>query len=221
MTLRMRTGTAVDPDRDEARRWLEEELRDPGYAVREALVVRLWRWVSDRLPSLDLSGQLPAWAAWALLGGVLLAAGAVVAFAARDRWRRATLAAPAGPGAVLEEAGVSAADYRRRARAAASAGDHGAALLDAYRAIAAGAVERTLVEHRPGRTAHEVSVELAPALPAEAGALSAAADLFDAVRYGGAPADARQAATVVELERRVAAARPVLDPARPWSGAAP
>lgn len=217
----MRTGTAVDPDREEARRWLEEELRDPGYAVREALVVRLWRWVGDHLPTLDLSGQLPAWAAWALLGGVLVAAAAVVAFAARDRWRRGTLAARAGRGAVLEEAGVSAADYRRRAQAAASAGDHGGALLDAYRALAAGAVERALVEHRPGRTAHEVSVELAPALPEEAGALAVAADLFDAVRYGGAPADARQAASVIELERRVAAARPVLGPAGTGSGAAP
>ncbi|GGK64774.1 DUF4129 domain-containing protein [Ornithinimicrobium pekingense] len=206
----MRTGSPVDPDRDEARRWLEEELRAPDYEVRESLVLRVWRWVSDHLPYLDLPGRLPGWAAWALLGVVLLAAAAVVLFAARDRWRRGALAAAGPRGAVLEETGVTAAQYRRRADAAAAAGNCAAALLDAYRAIAAGAVERTLVDDRPGRTAHEVSLVLAPVLPREAGALAAAADAFDAVRYGTHRPSAGEVATVIELERRVASARPVL-----------
>jgi hypothetical protein len=217
----MRTVTALDPDRDEARRWLQDELRGQDYQVRESLVLRLWRWVTDHLPSLDLAGQLPGWATWALLGMVLLAAAAVVAFAARDRWRRGALTSSAARGAVLEETGVTAADYRRRADVAAAAGDHGTALLDAYRAIAAGAVERALVEDRPGRTAHEVSLELAPVFPEETGALAMAADHFDAVRYGGVQPEATQAAAVMGLDRRVAAARPVLAAAGSGYGAAP
>lgn len=206
----MRTVSAVDPDRDEARRWLEDELRGADYQVRESLVLRAWRWVTDRLPTLDLPGQLPSWAAWALLGVVLLAAAAVVLFAARDRWRRGSMTVLPGRGAVLEEAGVSASGYRRRAASAQAAGDHDAALLDAYRAIAAGAVERALADDRPGRTAHEVSVVLAPAFPNLAASLSEAADAFDSVRYGSAHAGARRAAAVVELERRLADTPPVL-----------
>lgn len=217
----MRTLSGVDPDRDEARRWLQDELDGSDYQVRESLVQRAWDWVGARLPSLDLPGQLPAWAAWALLGIVLVAAAAVVLFAARDRWRRGSLAPPSPAGAVLEERGVTAAEYRRRAAAAAAGGDLDAALLDAYRAIAAGAVERTLADDRPGRTAHEVSLVLAPVFPDEAGALAAAADGFDAVRYGGAAADARQAAATLELERRVAGARPLLTGAAPGATGAP
>jgi hypothetical protein len=206
----VRTVSAVDPDRDEARRWLEEELRGPDYQVRESLVLRAWRWVTDHLPSLDLPGELPPWTAWALLGVVLLFAAAVVLFAARDRWRRGTLTGVGARGAVLEEAGVTAAGYRQRAAAARAAGNHDGALLDAYRAIAAGAVERALADDRPGRTAHEVSLVLAPAFPALAPALAAAADGFDAVRYGGGRARPEQAAEVIELEQQVASTRPVL-----------
>ena len=86
----MRVGTWGD--RDEARRWLEEELRGGDYQLTESFVLRLWRWITDRLPSLDLPGQLPPWAAWVLLGVVLVAAAAVVLFASRDRWRRGTRA---------------------------------------------------------------------------------------------------------------------------------
>ena len=200
--------TPVDPDRDEARRWLEEELRAGDYQLGESLVVRAWRWLTDRLPDLGLSGQLPAGAAWALLAVVLVAAAAVVAFAARDRWRRGALGGSDRRGAVLEESGTSAAGYRARARAAAREGDHDGALLNAYRAIAAGAVERALVDGRPGRTAHEVSVALAPLFPAEAEQLAGAAASFDAVRYGGARAVASTAEGVLELERRISTARP-------------
>lgn len=205
----MTSGVPVDPDRDEARRLLESELSDPDYRVRESLLVRAWRWITDHLPSLDLSGQLPPWAAWAVLGLVLLVAATVVLFAARDRWRQGRLA-PTGAGAVLDDPGTSAADYRRRAEAAAAAGDHVGALLDAYRAVAAGALERALLDRRPGRTAHEVALGLAPLFPAEAAALTAAADRFDAVRYGRAGSSAQEAAAVLELDRRVAAARPLV-----------
>lgn len=206
----MEPVSGVDPDRDEARRWLQAELRRGDYQLGESLIVRAWRWLTDRLPSLDVPGQLPPWAAWAVLGVVLGAAAAVVAFAARDRWRRGSLVTATDRGTVLEESGLTAADYRRRAAAADAAGDHAAALVDAYRAIAAGAVERALTDRGPGRTAHEISLLLGPIFPHEARRLAEGARLFDAVRYGGARVGEQEAAQVLELERRVRAARPVL-----------
>ncbi|AXH97726.1 DUF4129 domain-containing protein [Ornithinimicrobium avium] len=201
-------GVPVDPDREEARRLLEEELSGPGYELHESFVARAWRWVADHLPALDLPARLPSWAAWAVLAGVLLVALAVVLFAARDRWRRPGPGRAAG-GAVLDGAGLPAAAYRRRAADAAAAGNHADALLDAYRAVAAGAVERALLDGRPGRTAHEVAVDLAQVFPQEAFALARAADRFDAVRYGAAAVGAEEASRVVELDRRLVAARPV------------
>lgn len=207
----------LDPDREEARRILSQELTDPAYQLRESLLLRAWRWITDRLPSLDISGSLPSWTTWVVLLAVLVAAAAIIAFATRDRWTRARQA-PHVLGAVLDEVGLSAADYRARAAAAAARGDHGGALLDGYRALAAGAVERTLVPDRPGATAHEVAVALAPSFPDQAPALTRAADAFDAVRYGGRRAAAETARAVLDLERAIATGTP--RPTVPWAASA-
>ncbi|MFK5634573.1 MULTISPECIES: DUF4129 domain-containing protein [unclassified Ornithinimicrobium] len=202
-------GVPVDPDRDQARAWLEEELARPGYQLRESFVVGAWTWVQDRLPSLGPVGALPAWTTWVVLGVVLGAVLAVLTFAQRDRWRRAALTARS-TGSVLDEEGLRAEDYRTRATAALVAGDHDAALLDGYRAIAAGAVERTLLDDRPGRTAHEVALALEPVFPVDAAPLAAAADRFDAVRYGDGRARPEDARQVLDLGGRLTATRPTL-----------
>lgn len=214
-------GPPLDPDRELARRWMQDELDRPGYSTSRSWVSRALEWISERLPSLDLPGQLPAWTAWVALAAVLVAAVALIAFGMRRRWRRASLtdSRPA-PGAVLEEA-LSAADYRARADAALARGDHDAALVDRYRAIAAGAVERTLLDDRPGRTAHEVAVDLSPVFPAVTGALAMAADRFDEVRYGEGRADAGQARAMADLDQRLAATRPELAAAQPAQAAPP
>lgn len=204
-------GAPLAPDRDEARQLLEEELADPGYAVRESWVRRAADWVLDRLPDVDLPGQLPSWASWAALGLVLLAVVAVLAFAARDRWRSAALQRHGAVGGVFaDDERLTAAAYRERARGALADGDPDAALLDAYRSIAAAAAERTLLDPAPGRTAHEVALALAAAFPPHAPALTEAADRFDAVRYGGRRATSDQAREVLALDERLAAARPLL-----------
>ena len=210
-------GVPVDPDRDQARDWLAEELSGPGYRLRESLVVRVWTWVQDHLPTLGPVGALPTWTTWVVLGAVLGAVLAVLAFAQRDRWRRGALTARR-PGSVLDEAGVRAEDYRTRANAALAAGDPDRALLDAYRAVAARAVERTLLDDRPGRTAHEVALALTPLFPTDAGRIAATADRFDAVRYGhdhAGPDDAREA---LALDLRLAGTRPTLPGADPAPG---
>lgn len=210
----------LDPDRDEARRVLQHELDTGTYQLKESVVSRVWRWFTDLLPDLGGLGPLPGWVTWAVLAVVLVAALAVIAFASRDRWRTGRLDQDVRPGAVLDGERLAAEDYRAAARAALAAGDHGTTVVEGYRALVAGAVERTLVEDRPGSTAHEVAVALAPVFPAETAALTSAAASFDAVRYGRRGAGEGQARAVLDLEGRLRGATPVLDQAGAGSGAA-
>lgn len=205
----MLTGTGLDPDRDEARRLLQDELARGDYQLQESWAARAWRWFTDLFSGLG-GGPLPGWVTWALLALVLVAVLAVLAFATRDRWRTGRLARRGGPGAVLEGPTRSAAEHRAEATRALTAGDHDRAVLEAYRAVAVGAVERALLDERPGRTAHELSTGLAPVFPDEADGLRAAADAFDAVRYGDHRASPGQARQVVDLDARLDSARPAL-----------
>lgn len=201
-------GVPVDPDRDQSRQWLQSELDRPGYSTERSMVSRVWEWITDHLPSLDLPGTLPAWAAWATLALILLAGLAVITFVSRDRWRRASLTLQPATGSVLEEEGMRAADYRARATAALLAGQPGAALVDAYRALTASSIERSLLDDRPGRTAHEVAVDLSSVFPDAAMDLAGAAERFDEVRYGAHDASRDQASAVLSLEERISRSRP-------------
>lgn len=200
----------LDPDRDEARRLLQDELGSGEYQLRESLVSRVWRWFTDLFSGLNLPGQLPTWATWVVLGLVLVAVLAVLAFAGRDRWRRGRLAGRGASGAVLDGPRRTAAEHRSLAQEALAAGRWDTTVVEGYRAVAVEAVERTLLDDRPGRTAHEVALGLGPVFPAEGSALGRAADAFDAVRYGRHRADAEQARAVLELQARLSSARPAL-----------
>ena len=115
---------------------------------------------------------------------------------------------------VLDGPVRTAAEHRTAATRALAAGDADTALLEAYRAIARSAVERTLLDDLPGRTPHEVAVQLGPVFPASAPALATAADAFDAVRYGRRAARTEAAREVIALDAALATTRPVLpDPA--------
>ena len=113
----------------------------------------------------------------------------------------------------------TAAEHRTAATRALAAGDADTALLEAYRAIARSAIERTLLDDLPGRTPHEVAVELGPAFPASAAALATAADAFDAVRYGRRAARPESARDVIALDSTLAATRPVLPDPTTTAGA--
>lgn len=211
-----RVGAPLDPDRDEARRLLQRELDDGAYQLKESLVQRFLRWLGEHLPVPDLSGPLPTWVSWAVLAVVLLTAAAVLLVATRGRWRVARLSATTPSGAVLDGTRRSAADYRAAAHRALAEGEHGTAVLEAYRAITAGAVERTLLEDRPGMTAHEVAGDLSGVFADDAPELARAAGDFDAVRYGHRAVGPERARAAVALEERLAGTRPVL---RPGAGA--
>lgn len=206
----MPTAVPLDPDRDHARRLLQDELDSGGYQLREGVVDRVVRWIGELFGTLGSPGALPGWVTWAVLALVLVAVLAVLAFAARGRWRDGRLVAATGTGAVLEGERSTAAEHRRLARQALAAGAHDTAVIQAYRALTAGGLERTLLEDRPGSTAHEVAQALTPVFPDHGSALAAGADRFDAVRYGGHPADAQQARSVVELDAALAQERPAL-----------
>jgi hypothetical protein len=105
---------------------------------------------------------------------------------------------------------VDATAYRSRASDAARQGDWDTVVLDGYRAIVAASVERTVLDELPGRTAHEASLELSRAFPPEGDAVRAAANRFDAVRYGHDRASEQDGRAVLALDERVARARPEL-----------
>ena len=69
---------------------------------------------------------------------------------------------------VLDGPTRTAAEHRAAAGRALEAGDADTAVLEAYRALTRSAIERTLLDDLPGRTAHEVAVALGPVFPASA-----------------------------------------------------
>lgn len=199
----------LDPDRDEARRWLSEELAHPDYHRPEALVERVLGWVGDLIG--DLLGRLevvagPDRTAVVVLAAVLVVAAVVAWLALRGRRRERALAG--GTRGVIEDPALSAADYRSRAREAADRSDWDAVLLDSYRALAADAGERALLPASPGLTAHEVAALLATSFPEHADRLRRAGDRFDAVRYGGQHVTVHEAEEVGTLAADLATRRP-------------
>nr|WP_279672580.1 DUF4129 domain-containing protein [Flexivirga meconopsidis] len=167
---------------------------------------RLWDWATGKLDEL-LNGIGDALPLWVLLPALLVLVAVIIYALAhlrrRDRPGRATAAA-----GVLADTTLTAEQLRRRANHALSQGDSRSAVLDLFRAIARSAEERALVVPRPGRTAHEVGLELAPFFPGHHDALLASANLFDRVRYGGATATADDVAHVRSLDDELTRARP-------------
>ncbi|GGB83957.1 DUF4129 domain-containing protein [Knoellia flava] len=195
----------LDPTRSEGRRLLEQELSKPRYAVEPSLWDRFREWL---LGLLDTTGPgLPSWvfALVVLVVIAVLALAAVLLLRPEARGRRS-----ATDRGVLDERGVDATAYRSRANDALRQGNWDAVVLDGYRALVAAAVERTVLDELPGRTAHEASVALSRAFPNEGEALRAGADRFDAVRYGHGRACEAEAREVLALDERLTRARPRL-----------
>ena len=207
-------GPPLDPSSGEGRRLLADELSRPEYSGEESLLRRAVQVVVDWFRGIfdDASGGPISFWWYAVVGLAALLLVALVGWTLlrlepARRGRRTT------PGGVFDEPGVSAADYRCRARAAQAGGDHRSAVLDGYRALVAGAVERFVLDDLPGATAREIAAELAEVFPAERTSLGAAAAVFDAVRYGDEDAASHDAETVLALEERLRASTPARAPA--------
>lgn len=202
--VRSADAPPLDPSSGAGRRLLADELSRPQYSPDESPLRRAVRLVVDWFLGIfdgATGGPISFW--WSAVVAV-----AVVALLGLLGWTLLRLeparrAGRAGGGGVFDEPGISADDYRHRARAARASGDYGAAVVDGFRALAAGAVERFVVDDSPGATAREIARSLASAFPIEAGPLEGAAGVFDAARYGDQGADAADADAVLALEDRL------------------
>lgn len=204
--MRRDGASPLNPSGETAHQWLQRELAKPAYADQRSWLQRLWDWAIDRLDDLlqGVGGALPLYA----LIPLLLVVVALVAFGlTRLRARGASSAKPSRDG-VLDDIDLSAEELRRRAGQQEAEGAHSAAYIDYFRAVTRRAEERALLLPQPGRTAHEVGVELTSYFPHRAAEIRAAATFFDQVRYGGADADAPDVTRIRELEHDLDGTRP-------------
>lgn len=202
----------LDPSREVAREWARRELSDPAYArARPGWVTRFARWLLGRLQDLQVpDGLAPGRTLGLVLLLVLLAGVIAVVLTRTGPLRRAGRAIRAG--AVLDER-RTADEHRSLADEAAAAGRWTTAVRERFRAVARSLEERTVLDERAGRTALETATAAGLAMPAISADLSSAARLFDDVVYGGRPATAVHDEQLRRLDDRVAAARPMLEPA--------
>lgn len=197
----------LDPDRDEARELLRRELSNTDYNRPESFLVKALDWLLERINGLIEFIPGSNGLSTLLLGAVLALVVVAIVFAVRGTRRSRSLQDRA-QGPVLSEDGLTAADYRSRAAAAAQRGDWDTVLLDSYRALAAATDERALLDELPGTTAHEIAIGLRGPFPDHQDQLLEAANAFDAVCYGDQHATQQQAERVRELDRVLARTRP-------------
>lgn len=204
-------GVPVEPDRAQAREWLAEELS--GREYREAQgswLQQVWNALYDWFSDLRVPGLGTSWTG-VLVVVLLLAAVVAVVLLVAGPLRRTARANR--PDAVFEAGPEPSSAHFARADAAAAASDWTTAVTERFRGLVRSLEERTLIERRPGRTAHEVSLEASDPLPAAAVSLARAARTFDDVRYGGRAATMVTDADLRRVVDEVAATRPQLHPA--------
>ncbi|PVW06123.1 hypothetical protein DEA06_00785 [Microbacterium sp. Gd 4-13] len=202
----------LSPDRDAAREWAERELSDPRYAAAEPnLLDRAARAVVEFVGGL-FNGQLTGdWGpvaaiVVAVIVAVLIVAGLLVWGRPRRSARLPALTTPLFGDADAR----TAADLRRDAAAAASAGEWNDAIVLRFRALARGLAERTLVEVSAGTTVHGFARRAALVFPAESQRMEAAAAAFDDVRYLRRPGSETAYRAISALDDDLARARPAL-----------
>lgn len=202
----------VDPDADEARRWVLDELSDPRYeAAKPTWFDQLSAAFLDWLTSLggETTGG-PSGLLLAIVVIIIVAAlvAAFLIFGVPALNRRSAVA-----GALFgQDDERSAAAMRQAAADAASRSDWSLAIQESFRAIARGLAERTILATSPGTTARGFSARAAAVFPPLAEGLAAAAGSFDGVRYLGRPGTETEFRAVARLEAELRNARsPVLD----------
>jgi hypothetical protein len=208
---RLPLAVPVQPDGDEARRWLLDELaKQPYQASRPTPIDLLAQAFFEWLGNLFRNQGDPTPTVLLVVALAIVVALVVVALLLFGIPRANRRSHAAAAGLFGEDDRRTAAELRAAARAALDAGDFSLAVLERYRALARGLDERTLVTLSPGTTADALARQAAGVFPAEATELAAAADAFDGIRYAGRPGTREQADRVAGLDDRLAAARPRL-----------
>lgn len=200
----------VDPDAEQARQWVLDELAKSDYrAAQPTWFDRLAAAVRDWFASLDFgtAGGPPG------IGGVIIVvavlAALLVAFFVFGLPRLGRKSSVTGDLFGLDDDRDSAA-IRSAAEAAAASADFTLAIAEIFRATARGLAERTVVTTSPGTTAHDFAVRAGEAFPDFGGALATAAASFDGVRYLDRRGSRAEYEAMAELERDLRAARPRL-----------
>ncbi|WP_129842298.1 DUF4129 domain-containing protein [Streptomyces sp. RFCAC02] len=204
-------GPPIDVDRGTAREEARRELSRSLYTQHEpGPFRRALSWVWEHVFGVleDVAFRTPGdWVGLTVIG-VLLVALVTALWLRLGRPRAA--ARRRGDGTLFPGRPRTAAEHRAAAAGHAAAGRWTPAVQERMRAVVRSLEERALVDHSAGRTAGEAAAEAGRFLPALADALRAAAMTFDAVTYGGRPADATDYARVAELDDAAAHTRPVL-----------
>lgn len=204
-----RLEAPVEPDADEARRLLLDELSKPQYAAAQPtwfdlLASAIWDWLSN----LTVSGAPIEFGLLAVLIAVAAAViiGAFLLFGAPRLRRRSAVT---GPLFGLDER-RTADELRASARAAAKARDWSTAIEEQFRAIARALHERTILAPTPGTTAQSFARQATTAFPEHAHALRSAATAFDDVRYLDQPGTESHYEQLIALDRALGSTAPIL-----------
>ncbi|MGV8881884.1 MAG: DUF4129 domain-containing protein [Rhodoglobus sp.] len=202
----------VEPDSDEAREWLLEELAKPPYqAAKPTLFDQIAKAIQDWLGSLRIGETQgpPAVGMGVLLVVIAVAIiAAILIFGIPRLNRRSTVA-----GSLFGEDDARSADTMRRdAEAAAARGDYSAAIAEMFRSIARGLAERTILSTLPGTTALGFATTAGSMFPVHADRLTTAARAFDDVRYLGRAGTAEQFEQVASLEADLRSVKIALEP---------
>ena len=198
------TRGPLHPDADTAREWLRQELLRREY--RPNLVQRMQEWFQELLGKAQGgAGSLGGLGDAVLLGLTVVVALLLVLVLSR---LRRNAGADRTPEPVFGDVRRTAAEHRRLARAAYDTGAWDDAVVEGMRALAAGLVERQLVDDVPAATAHEVTSLAAPRFPSYADRLESAATAFDETRYGDHRANRERASAMLELESALTGASP-------------
>jgi hypothetical protein len=200
----------VDPDADEAARWLRDELAKPAYQEArpswfDRFAQSVWEWLLGlRGPELDGPADIGR-----LIVVLVIVAVIVTAFFIFGRPALARRSKIAGS-LFGEDDARDAAAMRRDAERAAASGAWADAIADMFRAVARGLSERAIVRTSPGTTAQDFAAAAARAFPALSSGLVASSATFDSVRYLGRAGSPAEYSELAELERALRAATPVL-----------
>lgn len=198
----------VEPDADQGRQWLTDELAKPVYQqAKPTLFDLISQAVGDFFASLfDGAGGVTG-ALGLTIVLLVVAALVVVAFLVFGRprleRRRAASALLFGENDTRDAAALT-----RSAEAAARSGDFTLAIAEMFRALARTLDERTLVDLTPGTTAGGFARAASAVFPDAADRLHAAAGSFDEVRYLGRTGSAPDYEGLAELRSRLLTARP-------------
>jgi hypothetical protein len=194
----------LQPDRDLARSWANQELAKREYqAAKPSLPARLVSWIGRQFDQLNLGTGAPT------LLGVLIVGLLVLTVVGYVLYRTGGLGRTARrpDGAVLPVNDTTAAQHRAAANRHAEAGEWDLAVVERFRALARELEERAVLSPNPGRTALEVARDGGLAVPDQQAELLAAARYFDDVSYGHLSLGPSADLALRALDQRLRAAR--------------